>query len=77
MPLFRRVWGAWQLLARDIGDLQARLLLTTFYYLIAMGFGLVMKLVGDPLNLRRGSHRSRWRQRNPVAADLQAGRRQF
>ena len=77
MPVLPRMWRAWQLLARDIGDLQARLLLTTFYFLIAAGFGLIMKLVRDPLNLRRRSQRSRWSLRGPGATDLQAGRHQF
>jgi hypothetical protein len=47
----RAAWEAWKRLARRIGDIQARILLTVFYYLVLGPFALVLRWRSDPLAL--------------------------
>jgi hypothetical protein len=73
----RRAWQAWKWFGKRVADIQARLLLTVFYYVIAAPFGLGVRATADPLGLRRGAAPG-WRPR-PVApgALLDRARRQF
>jgi hypothetical protein len=52
MKLLRRAWEGWKRFGKKVGDLQARVLLTFFYFVILAPFGLVMR-GADPLGLRR------------------------
>lgn len=65
----RAAWRWWTRVARRIGDVQARILLSTFYYVILAPFALVLRR-GDPLAIRPGAPRG-WRPRDggarPVA----------
>jgi hypothetical protein len=51
--------------ARRIGDVQARILLTLFYYLVVAPFALVLRRK-DPLAIRAGASTG-WRTREPGA----------
>lgn len=65
MTVMRRAWEAWKRFGKKVGDLQARVLLTIFYFLILAPFGLVMR-GADPLGLRHPG--AGWRVRPPVPA---------
>jgi hypothetical protein len=72
-----RLWHGWQELGRNIGDFQARLLLTVFYFTVFVPFGLITRLFLDPLQVRRGSVKSGLNPRQTLDTDLDAARRQF
>jgi hypothetical protein len=57
------VWRWWIRVARRIGDVQARILLNLFYYLIVAPFALVLRRK-DPLAIRSGTSTG-WRARDP------------
>ena len=65
----RAVWRWWTRVARRIGDVQARILLSVFYFVILGPFALVLRRK-DPLAIRPGAPRG-WRRReglgHPVA----------
>ncbi len=44
----KRAWAAWKRVARRVGDWQARLLLTAFYYTIFAPFALLARFVNKP-----------------------------
>jgi hypothetical protein len=71
-----RVWHAWRETASYIGDFQARLLLTVFYFTIAAPFALLTRLL-DPLRLRAAGGTSAWLARPEDQQDLHGHRRQF
>ena len=50
--MLRRAWEAWKRIAHKIGNFQARVLLTVFYALIVLPFGLAVRLFSDPLRLK-------------------------
>ncbi|MBI3634747.1 MAG: hypothetical protein HY216_00845 [Candidatus Rokubacteria bacterium] len=73
----RRLWRAWKRLGKKIGDFQARLLLTVFYFVIVAPFGLGMRLFGDPLAVKPRTGRG-WRERPAtVESELTRASRQF
>lgn len=47
-----RAWERWKVIARKIGDFQARLLLTLFYIFVLGPFALLVRLRGDPLGIK-------------------------
>ena len=62
------VWRWWTRVARRIGDVQARILLSFFYYVILGPFALAVRR-SDPLAIRPGPARG-WRRRDPVEAPV-------
>ena len=60
----RAVWRWWTRVARRIGDFQARVLLSLFYYAILGPFALVLRR-SDPLAIRPGASHG-WRRREVV-----------
>jgi hypothetical protein len=71
-----RVWDGWKEITSYIGDFQARLLLTVFYFTVAVPFALVARLL-DPLRTRTVGGRSAWTARPADQEDLGSHRRQF
>jgi hypothetical protein len=53
--MFSRLWERWKSVAHAIGNFQARLLLSIFYFLLLAPFGLGVKLFSDPLGLKKGN----------------------
>jgi hypothetical protein len=76
MTLLRRLWQGWKRFGKKVGDFQARLLLTIFYFVILSPFALGMR-AADPLALRKGGDPA-WRPRpaTPEGDVLTRARRQ-
>jgi hypothetical protein len=72
------LWAAWKRIARKIGDFQARVLLTIFYFVLLAPFALIMRRTSDPLAMKAGAQRG-WHVRQNAAPDysLEAVRKQF
>jgi hypothetical protein len=71
-----RCWQHWEGIARAIADFQSRLLLTLLYFTVLVPFGMVARLVVDPLRIRRRVGDSAWVARD-TRADTNAFERQF
>lgn len=56
-------WQWWKAVAHKIGDVQARIILTVFYFLIVGPFALVIRFRSDPLRLHAG-HAAGWIRRD-------------
>ena len=75
--LCRRAWARWTVIAHIIGNFQARVLLTLFYFVVLPPFALIVKLFTDPLGLREPRGGSDWVVRPAAEPPERAGRRQF
>jgi hypothetical protein len=53
--LLRRFWERWKRFGKRIGDIQARLLLTFFYFVLLAPFALALRRWSDPLGIKPGS----------------------
>jgi hypothetical protein len=65
---------AWKRIAHTIGNFQARLLLTVFYGVIVLPFGLAVRWFSDPLRIKRRP--TQWLDRPAEPCDLKWGRKQ-
>ena len=65
MTVLRRLWHGWKRFGRKVGDVQARVLLSIFYFVILAPFSLGMR-AADPLGLRHPGPPS-WKPRAPAA----------
>ena len=70
----RRLWAGWKRVGRKIGDFQARVLLTLFYFVILAPFAVVIRFKADPLGLKRGGG---WHPVTRAGDPLERARRQF
>lgn len=75
--MLRKLWDRWMVLARKIGKFQSRILLTFFYFVIVLPFGLAVRLLADPLHIRRRpSVDTAWLPRATRDVDLTDAQRQ-
>jgi len=72
-----RAWARWKVVARTLGTVQARVLLSAFYFLVVPPFALVMRARRDPLRLRAHRGSTGWIERPAGGASVEAARRQF
>jgi len=77
LPFLRRLWEGWKELAAGMGNYQGRLVLIFFYFVIVSPWGLITRLIIDPLQLKRTQGTSLWNSRDSVAGDLEEAKRQF
>ena len=60
-----------------MGEFQSRILLIYFYFLVVTPFGLVTRLLSDPLRARVRKQSSFWVERAFADPRLEDGRNQF
>ena len=74
LDLLKRAWQGWKKIAHVIGNFQARVLLTVFYGVLVLPFGLAARLFSDPLRIKKKP--TEWLQHPDEAYDLQWARKQ-
>ena len=75
MHWLKILWKRWKVIGRKIGDFQARLILSLFYFVVLAPFAMGVKFFSDPLLLKstRG-----WQRRSDNEGDaVLTARRQF
>jgi hypothetical protein len=75
--IFSRIWTAWLRIARVIGDLIARVVLSLFYFTVFVPFALGVRIFGDPLGMKDAPGSSSWLHRSVGDPALEQSRRQF
>lgn len=83
--MIRNLWSAWRTMAHYIADFQSRLVLTVFYFTVALPFGLASRFLSDPLGVREYDHKrpkpasevSGWCARQTTDLNLEDVKRQF
>ncbi len=71
------LWAAWKRVARKIGDFQARVLLTIFYFVLLAPFALIVRRTSDPLAVKPGTPRGWGVRQGPSEYTLDMARKQF
>ncbi|MGQ0551256.1 MAG: hypothetical protein ACT4PY_16475 [Armatimonadota bacterium] len=80
MAALRRLWEGWKAFGHYLGDFQARLLLTVFYFTVFCPYGLITRVFGDPLRVRPVDLRrlrSSWDTRRSEEVSLARARQTF
>jgi hypothetical protein len=78
LPVHKRIWEWWVPIAHKIGNFQARLILTVFYFTLFMPFAILVKLFTDPLRIKPKTKKG-WIERKDERVDdlLERARKQF
>ncbi len=70
-------WRKWKAISDRVANVQARILLTVFYFTVMAPFGLWQGFVADRLRLKRSEVSSFWLDRSTTDRTLEDARRQF
>ncbi|MCA9980286.1 MAG: hypothetical protein KDD89_05625, partial [Anaerolineales bacterium] len=66
---FRRAWQAWSQFAGEMGNVQGRMFMGYFYFIVVMPFALGAKLLSDPLEGKKQPATTGWHGREPASSD--------
>ena len=73
----KSLWEWWKRVARKIGNVQGRAILTLFYFVVLAPFALAVRFMSDPLAVKPGTVRG-WRTRREAdGAPLDRALKQF
>lgn len=72
--MLKRAWQTWKRFAKALGTFQARVLLTIFYALLVLPFGVLVRLFSDPLRIK--CRPDQWLEHPSEAHDLRWAKRQ-
>jgi len=75
MEILRSVWKRWTIIGDVYSDFVGRSITVLFYFTIFVPFALGVRLLSDPLHIRKPV--TRWHDRAPVGGTLEDARRQF
>ena len=75
MNVLRTVWRKWRAFGKVMGDFVARIVMTIFYFTIAIPFGIGVRLFKDPLRLK--SKEVAWLKREEREETIETARRLF
>jgi len=77
MNVFKTIWKHWKNIGHKIGNFQARLILTFFYFVLVAPFAVIVRFGAKPLRLKI-CHSSNWLHIEIGAEDAMVrARRQF
>lgn len=68
------IWKVWPGLAKAIGNFQARFFLTIIYAILILPFGLLARLLADPLRIKKRP--TAWIEHADETMDMQWAKRQ-
>ena len=68
------IWKVWPGLAKAIGNFQARLFLTIIYAIVILPFGLLARLLADPLHIKKRP--TSWIEHSQENMDMHWAKRQ-
>ncbi len=72
--MLKRFWDTWKRIARAVATFQARVLLTVFYAVLVLPFGIFARLFSDPLRIK--SRPDSWLDHPDEPHDLPWAKRQ-
>jgi hypothetical protein len=74
--IFKRGWQRWNNFAGRMGNVQGRLLMGFFYFIVVTPFGLGTRLFSDPLAVKKPPPRSNWHPKESTDLTLEAAQEQ-
>ena len=76
MRILQKIWRVWKRIGKFIGDQIARIVLTFFYFTLFALFGLGVRLLSDPLTIKK-KHGELWVKRGTSDTNFDEARRLF
>jgi len=75
--MLKRLWNWWKPIAERIGNFQARIILSVFYFIFVTPIALGVKLFSDPLKMKKSDQGSWWIPREQGENSMEEAGRQF
>lgn len=76
MTVLKKLWTAWKAFGHFLGNIVGRVVLSVFYFTIFVPFGLGVRLLSDPLQIKTRPD-SLWRPRTTADQTLAQVERQY
>ena len=77
MNFAKFLWKKWLIVAQAIGNFQAQLILSLFYFIILAPVAILFKLFADPLNLKAKQRSNNFEKWEHPKEDLEQARKQY
>ena len=77
MHFLKLIWKKWLKIAYVIGNFQAQVILTLFYFLLVSSFGIISRFFGDSLDMKPKRIRSNFSKWNHPKETIEEARKQF
>ena len=71
-----QLWSKWKNIATRIGNFQARVFFSLFYFIIVTPFGLAVRYLSDPLRIKQHGASTFWHPKALPDPTLEEARRQ-
>ncbi len=75
--MLKRLWNWWKPIAEKIGNFQARIILSVFYFIFVTPIALGVKLFSDPLRMKKINQGSWWISREAREDSIEEAEKQF
>ena len=75
--MLRQLWARLKAIMTQFGNLWSRFLFSVFYFVVVTPFGLAVRFLSDPLQLKRQDGMSYWQRKTLPEHTLEGARRQF
>jgi len=75
--MLKRLWNWWKPIAEKIGNFQARIILSVFYFIFVTPIALGVKLFSDPLRMKKINQGSWWIPREEREDSIEGAEKQF
>ncbi len=76
LSMWQRFKRSWATYGERMGNVQGRLLMGFFYFIVVLPFGLISRVAGDPLAMKQKPPQSAWSAWEDVTTTLEQAREQ-
>lgn len=73
---FKRLWTRWSSFAAVMGNVQARIIMGFFYFIVVTPFGLIARIFSDPLVIKNQPSLSNWAAKEASDTTIQSAQEQ-
>ena len=73
---FKQFWLRWNAFASIMGNVQVRIIMGFFYFIVVTPGGLVMRVFSDPLEIKKQPAISNWTSKEATDTSIEAAKEQ-
>jgi hypothetical protein len=73
---FKQFWHRWNAFASIMGNVQVRIIMGFFYFIVVTPGGLVMRVFSDPLEIKKQPAISNWTSKEATDTSIEAAKEQ-
>lgn len=77
MKLLKSAWAAWLKITKAIGNFQAQVLFTIFYFVLIFPLGIAIRFFSDPLNMKTKKINSNFNKWEHIQDDINTAQKPY